>query len=212
MSAGVPADPAIRAGNLTKRFGNLTAVDDLSLEIPRARIYGFLGPNGSGKSTTIRMFCGLLKPTGGEIEVLDLAIPRDAEALRRRIGYMTQKFSLYEDLTVGENLGFLARVYSLPRQERGARIAGALGQYNLEEQAKQRAGTLSGARSNASRWRLQRCTAPSSCFSTSRPAQSIRRAGAISGKASSSWSPATRPFSSRRTTWMRLSAATASRS
>ncbi|MGH8497012.1 MAG: ABC transporter ATP-binding protein [Gammaproteobacteria bacterium] len=137
-------EPAIRAKNLTKQFGHLTAVDHLSIEIPRARIYGFLGPNGSGKSTTIRMFCGLLKPTEGTVEVLELAIPRDAEALRRRIGYMTQKFSLYEDLTVRENLTFLAHVYSLPRGERATRIGEAMREYNLEDQAKQRAGTMSG--------------------------------------------------------------------
>jgi ABC-2 type transport system ATP-binding protein len=138
------AGPAIRAGNLTRRFGRLTAVDGLSLAIPRAQIYGFLGPNGSGKSTTIRMFCGLLKPSGGEVEVLGLEMPREAAALRHRIGYMTQRFSLYDDLTVRENLGFLARIYTLPRRTRDARIDAALTEYHLTAQAGQRAGTLSG--------------------------------------------------------------------
>ena len=86
----------------------------------RGEVYGFLGPNGSGKSTTIRMLCGLLLPSGGEIDVLGCSIPRDAEALKRRIGYMTQRFSLYEDLTVGENLAFLAAVHDIPRAQ-GAR-------------------------------------------------------------------------------------------
>src|SRR5690606_30338740 len=90
--------PAIRARGLTRRFGELVAVDRVDLDVPRASVYGFLGPNGSGKSTTIRMLCGLLTPTGGDIEVLGLRIPEQAEALRKRIGYMTQRFSLFEDL------------------------------------------------------------------------------------------------------------------
>lgn len=95
---------AIRVRGLTKRFGALVAVDDVDLDIPRRHVYGFLGPNGSGKSTTIRMLCGLLTPTAGDIEVLGLRIPEQAEQLRTRIGYMTQKFSLFEDLSVRENL------------------------------------------------------------------------------------------------------------
>ncbi len=103
-------DAAIVAQALTKRFGDLTAVDQIDLQIPRAGIYGFLGPNGSGKSTTIRMLCGLLKATKGSIEVLGHQIPKDAERLKTRIGYMTQRFSLYQDLTVIENLQFLAAI------------------------------------------------------------------------------------------------------
>ena len=95
---------AIRARGLTRRFGPLVAVDHVDLQVPRRNVYGFLGPNGSGKSTTIRMLCGLLTPSEGQIEVLGLRIPEQAEALRSRIGYMTQKFSLFEDLTVRENL------------------------------------------------------------------------------------------------------------
>src|SRR5262245_60870364 len=104
MSSAPDAAPAIRARGLTKRFGQLVAVDELDLTVRRGEVYGFLGPNGSGKSTTIRMLCGLLLPSGGEIDVLGCNIPRDAEKLKRLIGYMTQKFSLYEDLTVAENL------------------------------------------------------------------------------------------------------------
>ncbi len=135
---------AIHARGVTKRFGDFTAVDHVDLDVPRGQVYGFLGPNGSGKSTTIRMLCGLLTPTEGQIEVLGLSIPREAEALRRRIGYMTQRFSLYEDLTVRENLMFLATVQGLPRGRRGARVEELLHDYNLESLHKQLAGTLSG--------------------------------------------------------------------
>ena len=135
---------AIRARGLSKRFGQLQAVDGVDLTVPRASVYGFLGPNGSGKSTTIRMLCGLLIPSAGEIEVLGLKIPQQAEELRKRIGYMTQKFSLYEDLTVRENLEFLATVQGLSREARRTRIEELLVAYNLVDRAKQLAGTMSG--------------------------------------------------------------------
>ncbi|AOE86649.1 ABC transporter ATP-binding protein [Pseudomonas sp. TCU-HL1] len=137
-------DAVIRASGLTKRFGQLTAVDGLNLHVNRAEVFGFLGPNGSGKSTTIRMLCGLLLPSAGEIEVLGCRIPQDAEALKRRIGYMTQKFSLYEDLTVSENLEFLATVQGLDRREARQRIDELLERYWLADRPKQLAGTLSG--------------------------------------------------------------------
>jgi len=135
---------AIDAKGLTKQFGSLTAVDDVHLQIPEAAIYGFLGPNGSGKSTTIRMLCGLLTPTSGEVEVLGFRVPGQAEEVKLHIGYMTQKFSLYEDLTVEENLRFLAAVYDLPRRHIKQRIDGALEQYWLSDRRKQFAGTMSG--------------------------------------------------------------------
>lgn len=138
------ADYAIRAQGLSRRFGDFVAVDNVSLDIPRAQIYGFLGPNGSGKSTTIRMLCGLLTPSGGSAQVLDTQIPRDAERLRRRIGYMTQHFSLYEDLSVAENLHFMARIQTLPRSTRKRRIETAMERYELSDRARQRAGSLSG--------------------------------------------------------------------
>jgi len=138
------ADLAIRANGLSKRFGALLAVDDVDLRVPRAHVYGFLGPNGSGKSTTIRMLCGLLTPTAGDIEVLGLRIPEQAEALRRRIGYMTQKFSLYEDLSVRENLEFLADVQGVPRGERRQRIDALIDTYGFADRQAQLAGTLSG--------------------------------------------------------------------
>lgn len=137
-------DLAIRASGLSKRFGALLAVDGVDLRVPRAHVYGFLGPNGSGKSTTIRMLCGLLTPTEGDIEVLGLRIPAEAEALRRRIGYMTQKFSLYEDLSVRENLEFLADVQGVPRGERKGRVDALIATYDFADRQKQLAGTLSG--------------------------------------------------------------------
>jgi ABC-2 type transport system ATP-binding protein len=137
-------DVAIHARGLTKSFGPLVAVDALDLTVRRREVYGFLGPNGSGKSTTIRMLCGLLSPTRGEIDVLGHRIPRDAEALKRHIGYMTQRFSLYEDLTVGENLSFLAAVHELPRTAARHRIGELLERYWLADHRDQLAGTLSG--------------------------------------------------------------------
>lgn len=135
---------AIRARGLTKRFGELVAVDHVDLNVPKQQVYGFLGPNGSGKSTTIRMLCGLLTPTAGEIEVLGLRIPEQAEALRLRIGYMTQKFSLFEDLTVRENLEFLAAVQGLDKPRARKRIDDLVAQYHFEDRQGQLAGTLSG--------------------------------------------------------------------
>jgi ABC-2 type transport system ATP-binding protein len=139
------AEPlAIRATGLSKRFGALLAVDAVDLAVPRRHVYGFLGPNGSGKSTTIRMLCGLLTPTAGTIEVLGLRIPEQAEALRTRIGYMTQRFSLFEDLTVRENLEFLAAVQGLRRPHAKARVDELLQRYSFADRQKQLAGTLSG--------------------------------------------------------------------
>jgi len=135
---------AIVARGLTRRFGNVIAVDALDLTVERAQVYGFLGPNGSGKSTTIRMLCGLLLPSAGEIEVLGYKIPQQAEALKRRIGYMTQKFSLYEDLTVTENLEFVAAVHELDRARAKQRVAELLERYSLQNLHGQLAGTLSG--------------------------------------------------------------------
>ena len=144
MNAAVPAAPAIRARGLTKRFGSLVAVDHVDLTVPRANVYGFLGPNGSGTTTTIRMLCGLLVPTAGQIEVLGLPIPQESEALRRRIGYMTQRFSLFEDLTVRENLEFLAAVQDIPKARAARRIDELIGHYRFGDRQQQMAGTLSG--------------------------------------------------------------------
>ncbi|MBK1719946.1 ABC transporter ATP-binding protein [Thiocystis violacea] len=134
----------MEAHGLTRRFGELTAVDHLDLRVPSGEIYGFLGPNGSGKSTTIRLLCGLLTPSEGEARVLGRRVPGEAEALKQEIGYMTQRFSLYEDLDVRENLTFIANIYGIPRRELRARVEGQLARYHLSDRPRQRAGTLSG--------------------------------------------------------------------
>ena len=138
------ASSAIVTRNLSRRFGTVLAVDDLHLRIPEAQIYGFLGPNGSGKSTTFRMLCGLLKPTAGEVDVLGRHLPRDAERIRTLIGYMTQQFSLYRDLTVLENLQFIGQIQGLSWRERRVRIRHSLKAYRLERYRKRRAEHLSG--------------------------------------------------------------------
>ncbi|WP_428612610.1 ABC transporter ATP-binding protein [Shewanella sp.] len=135
---------AIDAHGVDKHFGDLLAVAELDLQVQKGHIYGFLGPNGCGKSTTIRMLTGLLTPSRGEISVLGMEIPQQAEALRRRIGYMTQKFSLYEDLSVRENLQFIADIYGLGARESKSKIDELIATYHLDAQRKQLAGTLSG--------------------------------------------------------------------
>ena len=137
-------DFAIQARGLTRRFGTLVAVNEVDLDVPSGKIYGFLGPNGSGKSTTIRMLCGLLTPSSGKARVLGLDAGRDSEALKQKIGYMTQRFSLYEDLSVRENLQFIGGVYAIPRRERHRRMDELLGLFNLRGRERQRAGALSG--------------------------------------------------------------------
>ena len=138
------SDLAIEARSLSKVFGDVRAVDNLNLSVPRGQIYGFLGPNGSGKSTTIRMLCGLLTPTEGSATVLDIDIPGRARQLRPKIGYMTQKFSLFGDMTVLENLQFMAEIYSFPKSDRKGRIEALLAKYDLTEQRRQMADTMSG--------------------------------------------------------------------
>jgi ABC-2 type transport system ATP-binding protein len=118
--------------NLTKRFGTFVAVDSINLQAHRGEIFGFLGPNGAGKSTTIRILCGLLRPTSGRARVAGIDVVAEPEAVRQQIGYMSQKFSLYNDLQVIENLRFFAGLYSVPTQDLAARIAWALRMAGLE--------------------------------------------------------------------------------
>ncbi|NND67684.1 MAG: ABC transporter ATP-binding protein [Halioglobus sp.] len=137
-------ETAVHASGLTRRFGDVTAVNAVDLDIPRGQIYGFLGPNGSGKTTMIRMLCGLLTPSAGNASVLGLAIPAETETLRHRIGYMTQKFSLYDDLTVTENMQFMGRVYGMTGGETRRRTQVLLAEYDLAELQRRRAGAMSG--------------------------------------------------------------------
>jgi ABC-2 type transport system ATP-binding protein len=137
-------EAAIRTHKLSRHFGDVTAIDAIDLEIPKGQIYGFLGPNGSGKTTAIRMLCGLLTPSAGEVSVLGMSIPEESEKLRHRIGYMTQKFSLYDDLSVEENMQFMARIYGLQRSAAKTRIEDLLDRYALASMRKRRAGAMSG--------------------------------------------------------------------
>ena len=134
----------IQVNQLSRRFGNLLAVRDLSFNVKRGEIFGILGPNGAGKSTTIRMLCGILDPSGGSASVVGHDVAREPDAVKARIGYMTQRFSLYEDLTVAENLRFYAGIYGVPRAERRARVSETMQRAGLEGRRDQIAGTLSG--------------------------------------------------------------------
>ncbi|HMW72659.1 MAG TPA: ABC transporter ATP-binding protein, partial [Cellvibrionaceae bacterium] len=145
-SAAMPAadNYAIVTRGLSRQFGGTRAVNNLNLAIEKAQIFGFLGPNGCGKSTSIRLLTGLLKPTSGSACVLGFNLPAAAEQLRQHIGYMTQKFSLYPNLTPEENLAFVARIYGLNRNAAKTRIEFLLQQYQLAARKTQMAGTLSG--------------------------------------------------------------------
>jgi ABC-2 type transport system ATP-binding protein len=129
---------------LTKQFGDLVAVRDLDLRVEKGEIFGVLGPNGAGKSTTIRMLCGILDPTSGKGTVVGYDIAKEPERIKERIGYMTQRFSLYEDLTVWENLEFYAGIYGISRKDRRARLDEVIATAGLQDRRKQLAGTLSG--------------------------------------------------------------------
>ena len=137
-------EPIIQTHSLSRRFGSLVAVADVSLSVTRGEIFGVLGPNGAGKSTTIRMLCGILDPSGGSGTVVGYDIATQAERIKERIGYMTQRFSLYEDLSVLENLTFYAGIYGVPRANRRARVDAVLERSGLAGRRKQLAGTLSG--------------------------------------------------------------------
>ncbi len=143
-SQSAHSDLAIETQQLSRSFGSVLAVHNLDLQIKKSTIYGFLGPNGSGKTTAIRMLTGLLKPSAGTINVLGFELPKNAEKVRLNIGYMTQSFSLYDDLTVRENLQFLANIYGLYGKTKQQRINELLAIYALEKKANQLAGNMSG--------------------------------------------------------------------
>ncbi len=135
---------AIETVNLTRRFGSLTAVSGLNLSVRTGEIFGFLGPNGAGKTTTIRMLCGLLLPSDGTACVAGMDVSRDAEAIKRRVGYMPQRFSLYGDLTVEENLEFFAGVYRMPPRERRRAVSDTLERVGLRDRRRMLTDHLSG--------------------------------------------------------------------
>ena len=139
-----PNGLAVEIHDLVKTFGSFVAVDHVSMQVPTGEIFGFLGPNGAGKSTTIRMLCGLLTPTTGEARVNGLDVATQPEEIRRSIGYMSQKFSLYDDLTVEENIDFFSGIYGVPRARRAERKAYVLAMANIEEKRKALTRTLSG--------------------------------------------------------------------
>ena len=144
MNTDTSSSLAIQAKQISRYFGDLKAIEKVDLNIDKNRIYGFLGPNGCGKTTAIRMLTGLLKPTSGEIQVLGLSLPQDAEKLRLKIGYMTQRFSLYNDLTVKENLQFIAKIYGITGSAQKKRINELLSIYGLNQKQQQLAGSMSG--------------------------------------------------------------------
>ncbi len=137
------SDPVVVEG-LSRSFGKLVAVRDVSFRVHRGEIFGLLGPNGAGKSTTLRMLCGILDPSAGRATVVGFDVEREPERVKQNIGYMTQRFSLYEDLTVEENLNFYAGVYGLGRRERRVRVPAELARAGLADRRDQIAGTLSG--------------------------------------------------------------------
>lgn len=139
-----PDTQTVRVRNLEKKFGRFTAVDQVSFEVARGEIFGFLGPNGAGKSTTIRMLCGILAPTGGEGTVVGFDIRTQAEEIKTHIGYMSQKFSLYEDLTVEENIDFYGGIYHIPPAKKKERKEWVIEMAGLKEHRNSLTGILSG--------------------------------------------------------------------
>ena len=139
----MPSEPAVETRDLTRVFGGFTAVDRVTMQISKGEVCGFLGPNGAGKTTVIRMLCGILEPTSGSGRVLGYAVARESEQIKRRLGYMSQKFSLYNDLTVQEQLTFYAGIYGLPPRERGRRIAEMIDMAGLAGQEQAIAANLS---------------------------------------------------------------------
>jgi len=136
--------PGVETRGLTRRFGPVTAVRELTLRIERGEVFGLLGPNGSGKTTTIRMLCGILEPSAGSATVAGIDVAAAPEQVRQRIGYMSQQFGLYEDLTAGENLTFYAAIYGLTGDARRARVAEVVAFLDIGARLRQLAGELSG--------------------------------------------------------------------
>ena len=176
------AETVINVNELVRKFGAFTAVDRLSFSVRRGEIFGLLGPNGAGKTTTFRMLCGLLPATSGTLRVAGFDLRTARASARQRIGYVAQKFSLYGQLSVAENLDFFASAYGLRgsrKRERIALGAGAVRARTIDAPRQRR--NCRAATSSGWRWRRRCCTSRRSCSSTSRPAAPIRWRGASSG-------------------------------
>ena len=199
--------PVIVVRDLVRRFGDFTAVASTSFEVARGEIFGLLGPNGAGKTTTFRMLCGL-PATSGHLEVAGLNLRTARAQARGRIGYVSQKFALYGNLTVRENLEFFGGAYGLRGQARRQRVAAMVDQFGLDPGRS--AACCPAATSSAWPWRPACCTSRRSCSWTNRPAASTRWRGARSGAPSPRWRKAASPSSSPRTSWKRRNTATAS--
>ncbi len=203
---------AVTVEHLTKKFGNFTAVDDVSFEVPAGQIVGYLGPNGSGKTTTIRMLLGLLHPSSGTAHVLGHDIRHEGKRIRPIVGYMSQKFALYDELSVVENLDFYAGVYGLGPRERARHVREALQVVGLEGHETARAGEISTG------WR-QRLALGITLVHGPRllmldePTSGVNPAARrVFGISSIRWPGQARQYSSPRTTWTRPSTATCSAS
>ena len=144
MTATAAAEPAVHTEKLTRKFDDVTAVDNVTFDIQRGEVFGVLGPNGSGKTTTIRMLCGLLAPTSGTATVAGFDVLTQPEEIRQNIGYMSQKFGMYEDLTVAENLDFYSSLYGLTGEGKRKRMNELFDELGLRPRIKQLVGTLSG--------------------------------------------------------------------
>src|SRR5258705_6835714 len=140
----MPSEPMIQCEGLTRRFGRFTAVDHVTFSVAKGSIFGFLGPNGSGKSTVIRMLCGILAPSDGRARIAGLDVSREADKLKGKLGYMSQKFSLYDELTATENLFFYGRLYGLRGDELRSRVDELIKLTHLNPYLERRASLLSG--------------------------------------------------------------------
>jgi len=201
---------AISAEHLVRKFGQFTAVNDVSFQVRKGEIFGFLGPNGSGKTTVIKMLTGLLPLTSGKAHVEGIDVRTDPEAVRQNIGYMSQRFSLYDDLTVTENLQFYGRIYSLPPDRLKRRMDEIIQLNSLQPYLNRLAAQLSGGWKQRLALVAPCSTNPSSCFLMSPPPASIRSLAASSGIFSLSF-PATASLSSSPLiTWTKRSGAATS--
>jgi ABC-2 type transport system ATP-binding protein len=200
-------DYAIDVRGLNKHFGDKHVVRDLSMQVARGEIFGFLGPNGSGKTTSIRMMCGLLTPDSGSGTCLGYDILKQSAQIKRRVGYMTQRFSYWDDLSIRENLDFVARLYEMPNRREA--VDHALETLGLASRAKQLAGALSGGWKQ--RLALAACMLHQTCcYWTNQPPALTRKRAAISGKSCTGWPRRASRCWSPPTTWTRPSAATSS--